>query len=212
MCRNEVNMADLKFSARAYCKMILHAAKYPHCAVNGILLAEDIRNKGEAKGKEIFILDAIPLFHLCLHVTPMAEVALTQIDHWASSVGLHIVGYYLANEDIRDLSFERCNRIAEKVADNFSSACMVVIDNRNLTLNMENSALCVSQMVDGKWKSKDKSSISLARSCLDVAADLVQQCAYEALADFDNHLDDVARDWRNPALNRRVDEQAGAAD
>ncbi|KAJ8897015.1 hypothetical protein PR048_002361 [Dryococelus australis] len=54
--------------------------------------------------------------------------------------------------------------------------------------------------------------ISLARNALDIAADLVQQHAYESLVDFDNHLDDISQDWRNPTLNRRVDEEAGAAD
>jgi len=37
-----------------------------------------------------------------------------------------------------------------------SSFC-AQIDNRRLTLDMENTALCVSQFVDGKWKSKEKS-------------------------------------------------------
>ena len=31
---------EIEFSARAYCKMVLHAAKYPHCAVNGVLLTK----------------------------------------------------------------------------------------------------------------------------------------------------------------------------
>nr|CAD7193887.1 unnamed protein product [Timema douglasi]CAD7573062.1 unnamed protein product [Timema californicum] len=201
-------MADIKFSARAYCKMIFHAAKYPHCAVNGVLLAEDSKSKEDKKG--LFILDAIPLFHLCLHVTPMAEIALTQIDHWATSAGFVIAGYYLANENLRDLSHEKMgHRIAEKIADNFSSACLVVIDNRNLTLNMDNAALCVSQFADGKWKPRDKSSFSLARNSLDTAATLIQRQTYVELIDFDNHLDDISQDWRNPSLNLEVDEEAG---
>lgn len=51
--------------------MILHAAKYPHLAVNGILL-------GTKEGKDI--VDVIPLFHQCLHVSPMAEIALIQVN------------------------------------------------------------------------------------------------------------------------------------
>ena len=31
---------EVEFSLRAYCKMVLHAAKYPHCAVNGVLLTK----------------------------------------------------------------------------------------------------------------------------------------------------------------------------
>ena len=31
---------EVEFSGRAYYKMVLHAAKYPHCAVNGLLLTK----------------------------------------------------------------------------------------------------------------------------------------------------------------------------
>lgn len=71
-------MADVIFSPRAYCKIILHAAKYPHCAINGLLLAR-IKNKNDGKSSELRIEDAIPLFHICLHVSPMAEIALTLV-------------------------------------------------------------------------------------------------------------------------------------
>ncbi|XP_069669027.1 ER membrane protein complex subunit 8 [Periplaneta americana] len=204
-------MADVKFSARAYCKMMLHAAKYPHCAINGILLAEEQKSKDDKKGRGLFICDAIPLFHLCLHVTPMAEVALTQIDHMATTSGLVVAGYYLANENIKDLSYEKCGqRIADKIAENFSSACLVVIDNRRLTLNMENVALCVSQFVDGKWKSKEKSSVSLENDARVAAASLLQRRVYEELVDFDNHLDDLTLDWTNQTVNKEVEEEMGA--
>lgn len=72
-------MADVKFTPRAYCKMILHAAKYPHCAVNGVLLSECPKSKDSKKSSNLAFLDAVPLFHLCLHVSPMAEIALTQV-------------------------------------------------------------------------------------------------------------------------------------
>lgn len=66
-------MSDVKVSSRAYTKIILHAAKYPYTAVNGILLAS------KDKSKNLQIIDAIPLFHQCLSVTPMAEIALIQV-------------------------------------------------------------------------------------------------------------------------------------
>ncbi|XP_023289212.1 ER membrane protein complex subunit 8/9 homolog isoform X2 [Orussus abietinus] len=73
-------MADIFLSARAFCKIILHAAKYPHCAINGVLLARQ-RGKGDGKSAELHIEDAIPLFHICLHVSPMAEIGLTLVAH-----------------------------------------------------------------------------------------------------------------------------------
>lgn len=70
-------MANVIFRPQAYCKIILHAAKYPHCSVNGLLLANR-RGKHDAQ-TDLYIEDAIPLFHICLHVSPMTEVALTMV-------------------------------------------------------------------------------------------------------------------------------------
>lgn len=67
-------MSKASITAKAYAKILFHAAKYPHLAVNGLLLSE----KGN-KSKFPIIVDAIPLFHQCLHVTPMAEIALVQV-------------------------------------------------------------------------------------------------------------------------------------
>lgn len=72
-------MADIRLTPRAYCKLVLHAAKYPHCAVNGLLLAETSKLKDSKKNKGLTITDVVPLFHICLHLSPMAEVALTQV-------------------------------------------------------------------------------------------------------------------------------------
>lgn len=62
----------VEWRGRSYCKTILHLAKYPHCAVNGLLL-------GVATDDGLAIEDVIPLFHQCLHLSPMIEVALTQV-------------------------------------------------------------------------------------------------------------------------------------
>lgn len=68
-------MIEYKISEKAYAKMIFHAAKYPHLAVNGVLLA----SKSSEKSGTVSIVDAIPLFHQCLHVVPMVEIALIQV-------------------------------------------------------------------------------------------------------------------------------------
>lgn len=69
-------MSDVTINTKAYCKLILHAAKYPHCSVNGVLLC-----KTTNKNKELEFVDTIPLFHIALNLTPMAEIALTQVKH-----------------------------------------------------------------------------------------------------------------------------------
>ena len=69
-------MADITLSTTAYCKLLLHAAKYPERAINGVLLAEKAKSK-DSKGLKV--VDAIPLFHLTLGLAPMMEVALMQV-------------------------------------------------------------------------------------------------------------------------------------
>lgn len=70
-------MAEITVETKAYVKLLLHAAKYPHCAVNGILLAEDSKHSKD-KSRVRFV-DCIPLFHLSLSLAPMLEAALLQV-------------------------------------------------------------------------------------------------------------------------------------
>ncbi|XP_015595278.1 ER membrane protein complex subunit 8/9 homolog [Cephus cinctus] len=201
-------MAVVHFSARAYCKIVLHAAKYPHCAINGLLLARQ-KGKGDGKSSELQIEDAIPLFHLCLHVSPMAEVALTLVDQLATRKGLVIAGYYLANENINDMSTDKpAHRIADKIAENFPGALIAVIDNKEITLGMGSNPLRISQNSDGKWKTKDKSNIIFEDddSLTETMYLLMKTEAYRNVVDFDNHLDNVALDWQNLELNDIIEE------
>ncbi|CAK9806557.1 ER membrane protein complex subunit 8/9 homolog [Anthophora quadrimaculata] len=195
-------MADISFSGRAYCKILLHAAKYPHCAINGLLLAKQ-KNKNDGKSVELRIEDAIPLFHICLHVSPMAEVALAMVDQYASNKGLILAGYYLANENINDLSIDKpAHRIADKIAENSGNALLVVVDNKEITLGMNSNPLRVSQFVDGKWKLKDLTDVV---KHTDVLYSLLKAEQYRNLIDFDNHLDDISLDWQNRKLNKIID-------
>uniref|UniRef100_A0A182JZC6 MPN domain-containing protein n=1 Tax=Anopheles christyi TaxID=43041 RepID=A0A182JZC6_9DIPT len=154
--------------ARAYCKVMLHAAKYPHLAVNGLLLAEN--------GKPSTIVDAVPLFHQCLHVSPMAEVALVQVEAKASQKGQQIVGYYVGCENFYDNRFERAPgiRIADKIAEHCSEACIAVIDNRSISINMRYPALRMWQYRDNRW-SKTKCAVENDRVTFDAVSCLLQR-------------------------------------
>lgn len=75
-------MPGVKLTTQAYCKMLLHGAKYPHCAVNGLLVAErqKARREHPAGGAaHTLFVDCIPLFHGTLALAPMLEVALTLV-------------------------------------------------------------------------------------------------------------------------------------
>jgi len=199
-------MAEVTFSPRAYSKIILHAAKYPHCAINGLLLAKS-RNKNDGKTGDLYVEDAIPLFHLCLHVSPMAEVALTLVDQFAAQQGLVIAGYYLANELLNDMSTDKpAHRIADKIAENCSNALLAVIDNREITLGMQTNPLRISQHLDGKWKVKDKELVILENeeALTETIYTLLKEEEYRNLIDFDNHLDKIELNWKNIELNKTI--------
>ena len=68
--------AVLEISTRAYCKMIMHSAKYPSSSLNGVLLA---RKEDLKAGRTVRYCDSIPLFHMTVGLTPMLEVALSQV-------------------------------------------------------------------------------------------------------------------------------------
>ncbi|KAI7802312.1 ER membrane protein complex subunit 8 [Triplophysa rosa] len=116
----------LKLTTQAYSKMLLHAAKYPQCAVNGLLVAEKHKRKDGARDAALCV-DCVPLFHGPLALAPMLEVALTLIDTWCKENKYVIAGYYQANERIKEA---RPNQVAERVAsrisENFSEATMIM--------------------------------------------------------------------------------------
>uniref|UniRef100_A0A4X1T8I4 ER membrane protein complex subunit 8 n=1 Tax=Sus scrofa TaxID=9823 RepID=A0A4X1T8I4_PIG len=101
-------MPGVKLTTQAYCKMVLHGAKYPHCAVNGLLVAEKQKPRkehlplGGPGAHHTLFVDCIPLFHGTLALAPMLEVALTLIDSWCKDNSYVIAGYYQANERVKD--------------------------------------------------------------------------------------------------------------
>lgn len=72
-------MGEVTLDTVAYAKIMLHAASYPHCAVTGVLLADGSKIRDGAKSQDLDIVDAIPLFHHSHYLSPMAEVAMTQV-------------------------------------------------------------------------------------------------------------------------------------
>ena len=68
--------ADCVISCNALAKILLHAAKYPHLAINGVVLAN---SKKYDDSLDVYITETVPLFHGQLNLAPMLEVALTQV-------------------------------------------------------------------------------------------------------------------------------------
>ncbi|CAG9821596.1 unnamed protein product [Phaedon cochleariae] len=193
-------MTNIKFSERAYCKMVLHAAKYPHCSVNGVLLA---KTPPLNNNKEVEFVDVIPLFHVCINLTPMAEIALMQIDAYASKRGLIIAGYYVAPENIRDDSFDRWyNRIADKIAVNCSSAYVVIVNSTETGIQNGRRMLRVAQYTDGSYRQCE--DLCISDDAINICINGTNEALYNKLVDFDNHLDDIGLDWTNSSLNEDI--------
>jgi len=194
-------MSEVSISSKAFAKIIFHAAKYPHLAVNGLLLSDK-----HDKSKSPTIVEAIPLFHQCLHVTPMAEIALIQVEARVAQEDLQIAGYYAAAENYYDSSLERTPgmKIAEKIAELNSSAIIALVDNKAVTMEMQYPALKLFQTVDSKW-TKIKYNLHSSQFTLDAVSHLLGQGAMKQLIDFDNYLDNPENDWTNAELNRNLD-------
>uniref|UniRef100_T1J291 MPN domain-containing protein n=1 Tax=Strigamia maritima TaxID=126957 RepID=T1J291_STRMM len=193
-------MADIIVSMQAYCKVFLHAVKYPECAVNGLLLVEKPKNK---ETKSLYIVDAIPLFHICLGLAPMLEIALMQVDNFCKNKGLVIAGYYQANEHYRDTNPDFiAYRIIDKILENFNDSCLMMIDSQKLSIECSNSAIHLYQNLDGKWK-LNKQSVQLEHNgkTLAAAASLLHAKYSRQLVDFDCHFDDVSLNWQNTNIN-----------
>lgn len=176
--------------------MILHAAKYPHCAVNGLLLSNT-----KTSSNNVEIVDVMPLFHQCLNVSPMAEIALIQTEAFASSNDLQIAGYYAACELFQDHSIDKAPgiRIADKIVENNPSAALILIDNA-LTSDENEPALHVWQNKENHWISTSF-TLNQKNETLDAVDLLIERGAMKDLQDFDNHLDNTKNDWANVHLN-----------
>eukprot|EP00026_Physarum_polycephalum_P019181 Phypoly_transcript_21064.p1 GENE.Phypoly_transcript_21064~~Phypoly_transcript_21064.p1 ORF type:complete len:196 (+),score=16.85 Phypoly_transcript_21064:61-648(+) len=187
-----------KISSVAYNKLILHAHKYAFSAVCGILV-------GSASGDNVEILDAIPLFHTP-PLAPLFEVAMIQIEEYFHQQGLSIVGSYFANETFDDKQLSTVTkRIADKLVTDFTSACILLIDNTKLGPNPEAVAVQTYTRVSGEWKNASPAQKNGApgvdfmhQDTLEKLHTYISQQKQNNLVDFDNHFDDPSKDWLNP--------------
>ncbi|CAG9088835.1 unnamed protein product [Plutella xylostella] len=201
-------MSDtVTIETKAFAKLVLHAAKYPHCAVNGVLIADASKIKDGNRNQDLEVVDAIPLFHHSHYVTPMAEVALTQIDNMVQAENQVVVGYYAACENFNDNSIEDSpgQKIAEKIAEMFPGAIFIVIDNKKLVQQLDSAPVKLHKWNDGKWKPKPANSIDFQTPyALETVSHLLQRGVQKDLVDFDNYLDDLTMDWTNLGIEKLV--------
>ncbi|KAL7979745.1 hypothetical protein Chor_004903 [Crotalus horridus] len=129
----------MKLSTQAYCKMVLHGAKYPHCAVNGLLVAEKQPPPPPQRGRE--------------RESP-AQALL--IDSWCRENSYVIAGYYQANERVKDASPNLlAEKVASRIAENFSDTALIMVDNTKFTMKCLKPAVHVYEHHENKWRCRD---------------------------------------------------------
>ncbi|KAF9967694.1 hypothetical protein BGZ70_008595 [Mortierella alpina] len=184
-------VAKMKFSHKSYLKPLLHAAKYPTTAVNGVFLADASDN----------IVDAVPFFHFWNTLTPMLEVAMTQTDLHCKANGLRIIGYYEANERLDD---EALSLVGQKITSQIlqvqPDAFAVVI--KNGSINSDNNAFLPYQYKEGQWRVSrgaftEKGGVFSMEngSSPALVVKALQDGLSSKLSDFDSHLENVKEDW-----------------
>lgn len=200
-------MGEVSLETSAYAKIILHAAKYPHSAINGVLLADGTKIRDGAKNQDLDIVDTIPLFHHSHNLSPMAEVALTQIETMAQSDNRIIAGYYAACENFRDNTVEKCpgQKIAEKIVEHFPSAVFIVVNNKKIVQHLDSPAINLYKYSEGKWKLKDANKVMFYTPYAFVTVShLLERGVQKDLVDFDNYLDDLSQDWTNLGIEKLI--------
>ncbi len=120
----------IQFNSQAYHKAIFHAAKYPQSSVNGIFTGFLSQNSSDQH--ILHIVDAFPLFHSQITLTPLLEASLLQIEsllkhqqqqqQQKSEQKMMICGYYFANEHLSDETMSAFHQsVANKIYHQTSS-------------------------------------------------------------------------------------------
>ncbi|VDN43141.1 unnamed protein product, partial [Gongylonema pulchrum] len=103
-------MRDPEFWLQCYGMMVLHAYKYPHRPVVGILV-------GRLTRTNLFIIEhAVPVLHESATLGMVMELALVSVETYCNMGKNSVVGVYFCNETLSDNSLDHnAVRVAEKI-------------------------------------------------------------------------------------------------
>ncbi|XP_071725714.1 ER membrane protein complex subunit 8/9 homolog [Rutidosis leptorrhynchoides] len=200
------NGSDCRYviAQNAYIKLVLHALKHKTSAVNGVLL-------GRLSGDVVEITESVPLFHSSqIGLLPPLEISLLTIEEYYRSQGLSIVGYFHANERFDDIELGTVARnIADHIHRYFPQAAVLLLDNKKLGAlqNKKDSAPVVQLYTrdsSKNWKQVEsdgtKRITTKEPSANVVLLDFTSSEKWNDIVDFDDHLDDISKDWLNSEL------------
>ncbi|GAA5857194.1 hypothetical protein JCM8547_009363 [Rhodosporidiobolus lusitaniae] len=191
-------MPSTSISPLAYLKVILHAAKYPYATTIGLLV-------GTVEGDKAVVVDAIPLLHSWVDLSPAMEAGLQLAEYHTKQQGWVCLGLYVANERLGDQSVPRgVGKAAEAIRAERPELVVLVVDNEKLSPTSSEPALIPHTFVSSTWKPTTLSSANITLSDPSSPAKALEQVKlnrHTFLGDFDEHLADVKVDWlRNASV------------
>ncbi|KAH9984921.1 hypothetical protein BJV77DRAFT_952251 [Russula vinacea] len=169
----------------AYTKLIVHALKYPHKTVNGLLLGQ------HSSDGFIDIVDAVPLQHHWTNLSPMMEIGLGMTDNYARSRQQSIVGFYEAPEHVGNTTLSRVGEcvVAKIKENNFPTPIALVLDGSKL--GEEGSAALVPYICVATNFRRAEDQLRLNTTIPYRALHLVRHSnVLNDFWDFDNYLED----------------------
>eukprot|EP00892_Ulva_mutabilis_P001387 jgi/Ulvmu1/11249/UM073_0021.1 len=193
------------FESEAALKVLLHACRHPSSTVCGVFL-------GREAGDATSVQDCIPLFHSNTAIGPCAESALWQVVELAKQRALSLVGFYEAEPQVSALNEDAQSApraMAEKLVSNGCNKCnLFVMDNAKLGEFMDEKSgdmpfHVLGKTSAGKWSRSAGVGPSSLKCDNGLPAVLKRQLAAKvhfSLHDFDDHLDNLQRDWLNSKL------------
>ena len=207
----------LHFSSLAHRKVFAHIRKHPNSDVSGALLVRE-DDKDNA-----FIEDAIPLFHSeSGNVSVLNEIALTHIQKYANTshpIGtMRVGGLYFANGNLyAGVLPDRAQGLAEAVGGGARNGIRCVLleptafdaETKNVSTSKSSSPFRVfksnnnnANNVNFELKEQDKGTVKVVLAPplddLDAASTNTNT---KDVCDFDDHFDDVGKDWRNASFS-----------
>ncbi|KAL2473132.1 ER membrane protein complex subunit 8/9-like protein [Forsythia ovata] len=189
----------------AYIKLVLHAMKHRTSAVNGVLLG-----RSSDHGDSVEIVDSVPLFHSQIGLLPPLEIALIMIEEYYGEKGLSIVGYFHANERYDDFELAAvAKNIGDHITQYFPQAALLLLDNKKLEAlpkGRDRSPVVQLYIKDASrsWKlvgSEGGNQLTIKEPSGNIVLlDYLASEKWKDIVDFDDHLDNISKDWLNSEL------------
>lgn len=198
----------------AVLKILLHAFKYPTTGVSGFLLGIEGPVDGDtdptSDRRVVHVVDAVPVMHTFLTLTPSLEAALAQLRvhcSQANSRAISVVGYYQCNEQLSDSELNQTSkRVAEKIESLFPGCVALTLDGNALKRMLEGPddgagpplfRHFAKDSAKG-WTSSASTKLECPSAGLaDLLSRYVAEGRHRKLADFEDYLEDVEADWLN---------------